>query len=185
MTINTLMLGFGAVLLFVGILGGGFELKEFKVPKVGPFARILASVIGCVFILVGIGLGAGLQANPPHNSPAKPIDFTITDQLGTGQITEQVTILIDGKFAGQLTVDARNPQTTISVNLPSAGLHSYTVESTTLVEGHGASQEYRGAGQGMIDVEAGKQFDVEGSVSGDTWFVTLAEASRTGTTAAR
>jgi hypothetical protein len=185
MTTNTLILGFGAVLLFVGILGGGFEIKEFKVPKVGLLARILASIAGSAFILVGLGLGTGPQPGPANGPSAQPAEFTITDHLGEGQITEQVTILLDGKFAGQLTVDAHNPQTTIPINLSSAGLHSYTIESRTTVKVEGTFHDYQGAGQGMIDVQAGKHFEVEGSITGDTWLVTLAEVPVNGVTASR
>ena len=35
MNVNVLAFVFGALLLFVAIIGGGFELRELKVPRVG------------------------------------------------------------------------------------------------------------------------------------------------------
>jgi len=69
-TINTLIIGLRRC-RYLSAFSTGASFKEFKVPKVGPFAGILASVVGRVFIRVGIGLGAGPQTDPPHDSPAK------------------------------------------------------------------------------------------------------------------
>jgi hypothetical protein len=62
MGIDAIAFGLGAILLLVGILGGGFELREFKVPPVGKALRLIATAIGLFFILVGIGLHASVNA---------------------------------------------------------------------------------------------------------------------------
>jgi len=41
-----LAFGFGLILLLVAILGGGFELQQLKVPKVGAAARIASAITG-------------------------------------------------------------------------------------------------------------------------------------------
>ena len=188
MTANIMVLGFGAVLLLVGIVGGGFEIKEFKIPKVGTLSRMLAAIAGSIFILLGIGLG-NTEARPNQNasgdaevhaaqssisSPTtQPVEFTIYDQLGEGEVTEQVTVLIDGKVKGQLTVDKSNPQSMLAVTVPGSGRYSYTIESRSVVEAQGTLYQYPGAGQGMITVENGKRFDLVATPSGNTWLVTL------------
>jgi hypothetical protein len=188
MTTNVMVLGFGAMLLLVGIVGGGFEIKEFKIPKVSTFSRMLAAVAGSIFILLGIGLG-NTEARPNQsvsaetdihaaqasmsNPPAQPIEFTIYNQLGEGEVTEQVTVLIDGKIKGQLTVDRGNPQSMLAVTVPGSGRYSYTIESRSVVEEQGNLYEFPGAGQGMITVESGKRFDLVATPSGNTWLVTL------------
>ena len=53
MTLQTMSFIFGALLLAVGILGGGFEVKEIKVSNVTTSARIAAAVAGIVFIVLG------------------------------------------------------------------------------------------------------------------------------------
>jgi hypothetical protein len=44
---------FGAILLAVAILGGGFEIKEIKVSNVTTSVRIIAGIVGAVFIALG------------------------------------------------------------------------------------------------------------------------------------
>jgi hypothetical protein len=53
MTIQTMCFIFGALLLAVGILGGGFEVKEIKVSNVTTTARIAATIVGIVFVGLG------------------------------------------------------------------------------------------------------------------------------------
>ena len=50
MTLGTLSFVLGAVLLLAGILGGGFEVKELKIPKISGTARALAIVVGLAFV---------------------------------------------------------------------------------------------------------------------------------------
>jgi YARHG domain len=57
----------GAFLIVVGIVGGGFELKEIKIPSVARIPRIIAGVAGAVLIAFSLGL------LPTHgNSPQAP-----------------------------------------------------------------------------------------------------------------
>jgi|tagenome__1003787_1003787.scaffolds.fasta_scaffold19877573_1 hypothetical protein len=53
MTLQTMSFIFGALLLAVGILGGGFEVKEIKVSNVTTGARIFAGLVGVVFVVLG------------------------------------------------------------------------------------------------------------------------------------
>src|SRR5262245_16199617 len=53
MTLQTMSFIFGAILLAVGILGGGFEVKEIKVSNVTTSVRILAGIVGRVFVGLG------------------------------------------------------------------------------------------------------------------------------------
>lgn len=60
---------FGCLLLFVAILGGGFEVKELKVPKVGRASRLASCVLGMLFIVIGFspafaGVLPGLPDEP-------------------------------------------------------------------------------------------------------------------------
>ena len=53
MTLQSMSFIFGAILLAVGILGGGFEIKEIKVSNVSIGVRIVAGIVGLVFIGFG------------------------------------------------------------------------------------------------------------------------------------
>jgi hypothetical protein len=50
--------------MLVAILGGGFEVKELKVPKVGRSSRMAACASGLLFIFLGIYLDRPAAATP-------------------------------------------------------------------------------------------------------------------------
>ena len=60
---------FGALLLAVGILGGGFEVKEIKVSNVTATVRVLAGLIGVVFIGLGFWQPGALTGPAPVVAP--------------------------------------------------------------------------------------------------------------------
>jgi hypothetical protein len=53
MTLQAMSFIFGALLLAVGILGGGFEVKEIKISNVSTSGRIFAGLAGVVFVVLG------------------------------------------------------------------------------------------------------------------------------------
>jgi|SRR5882672_10288917 len=183
MSIEIASFVFGGILLFVGVLGGGFELKELKVPKVGTGVRVLAAILGLVFITAGFGSRSENSPKPLDNSdknlvhagslPEEPVEFTLVDDLGQGEVSEQVTILVDGKDIGNLTVSQDYPHCKIRVTVPHSGQHSYTAEATTVFSGPQGQFRYDGAGQGMIDVQRGKTYSLRGSITGNTLFVSI------------
>jgi hypothetical protein len=79
MNLQLLSFLLGALLLLVGILGGGFEIKEIKVPKVGAMPRLGALVAGIFFLYVGFfGHQTLLESTEPpaaqKPAPAQPAD---------------------------------------------------------------------------------------------------------------
>ncbi|SRR6266568_1147742 len=69
MTLQSLAFLFGALLLLVGILGGGFEVKEIKIPQVPGAGRALASILGFMFIGLAIW-----QPQLPRSQPQAPAE---------------------------------------------------------------------------------------------------------------
>lgn len=81
MTTEVLAFIFGCILVLIGIIGGGFEVKELKIPKVGWPTRVIAIIGGIDFISLGIelpDLGKPVTTQPsaiePKQRPAPPID---------------------------------------------------------------------------------------------------------------
>jgi hypothetical protein len=71
MTLQTMSFIFGAILLAVAILGGGFEIKEIKVSNVTMTVRIIAGIVGVIF--VGLGFWSPqLSPTPPPPTPPPP-----------------------------------------------------------------------------------------------------------------
>jgi hypothetical protein len=119
------------------------------------------------------------QPAPPSASTATPVPatprevpFQIHDQLGTQEVEEQVTVLIDGKNVGTLNVSPDFQDQVLKLNA-SQGMHSYTVSAKArFIDGY----IYTGVGQGTIDVVSGRTYEVAGDISGSTWLVTLIDA---------
>ncbi|HWZ97756.1 MAG TPA: hypothetical protein VN025_08355 [Candidatus Dormibacteraeota bacterium] len=184
MTINALVFGFGGILLLVAILGGGFELKEFKIPKVGGAPRVCSGLAGVFFILLGVGIGQSsapeaqslqnLQSVKASNQPSG--EFTIYDNFGAwepNRVSEQITIMIDGKLKGQLTADSQHTQAMLTIAVPQPGRYSYTVDATRVVNIGGTLYTYYGAGQGTINIEYDEKFCLVESMTGDTWLISI------------
>jgi hypothetical protein len=53
MSLQAMSFIFGALLLAVGILGGGFEVKEIKISNVSLGVRIFAGLVGLIFVGLG------------------------------------------------------------------------------------------------------------------------------------
>jgi hypothetical protein len=178
MSPTLLLFGAGSLLLVAGLLGGGLEMRELKIPRVGRFARVLATGAGAMCILLGIGMSTPPEAGPGDNvakaAEGGPVHFTVRDQLGETQISEKVTVIVDGRRVGDLTVNADYPESEIEISVDEAGRHDYTVDvSSVEANVDGSPVERRGTGQGSIVVEPGAGYSVSLSESGDTRNVTL------------
>jgi hypothetical protein len=186
MSVQVISIVLGGILLFLALVGGGFELKELKVPKVGIGVRVLSAIVGVLFVCLGFsaqkdnpsGSSGGQEQRDGTASGKDPVEFTLTDHLGEEQISEQVTVLIDGKDVGNLTVNRQYPNSRLLVMVANPGQHSYSVESTAVFYIQGTPVRYTGAGQGIINVENGRSYSLRGSITGNTWLVSLLDEGR-------
>ena len=69
MTLATMSFIFGAILLLAGILGGGIEVKELKIPQISGKTRVIATVAGLAFVICGFLIPATAPA--PQNGDQK------------------------------------------------------------------------------------------------------------------
>jgi hypothetical protein len=167
MSIEALRFVFGAVLLLTGIVGGGFEIKDLKIPKVGWVARVVATLCGLLFIV------GAIEGRPPQSDP---VTFTVQDRLGESQISEQVEVLIDGQSKGTLTVNQDYPKASLTVTVQHSGRYGYELRAVAYFEGD--ESEWVGVGQGTIQVEPGKTFELEATMSGSTWLVSMIDKTQ-------
>jgi hypothetical protein len=189
MSIELLAFFFGLLLLFVAIVGGGFEIRELKVPRVGRVARLVSAIAGVLFLMLGFsgstatdipGASRAEANEPPTQTTAtataptpSAIDFTVKDELGDLQITEQISVHIDGRMVGTLTVDAVHPTSTVTVTVPKPGRYDYTLDSRTTFDLESGPTEIPGHGSGQIDVKAGTSFSVVYEIGQDELLLQL------------
>jgi hypothetical protein len=72
--LDTLSFILGGILVAAALFGGGLEIKELRLPQIGPIARVLSAAVGIGF--VGLALyvhagGAGPIAPAPNPEPEK------------------------------------------------------------------------------------------------------------------
>lgn len=51
---ETLLLIAGLALVIVSVIGGGFQVKEISVPKIGRMARVIAVLLGMLLVLMSV-----------------------------------------------------------------------------------------------------------------------------------
>lgn len=185
MKLDLLSYAFGFVLLFVAIIGGGFEVRELKVPRVGRAVRMVSGGTGVLFLLLGIGFSAG-TADPEPASPTPPaavsgeatptpINFVVRDELAEDQLAEQVTVRVDGRMIGTLTVDVVHPSSSLTVTVPKAGEYDYSLDATfSFVD---EEDEISLRGTGTINVRDGSEFSLGYADDGSDVVPYLAELS--------
>ncbi len=168
MTIQIASFIFGGLLILIGLLGGGFEIKELKIPRVGGLCRVMAAMAGIVFILLGIFIieptirPKSESSLPSPTQPSKRVHFTIFDKLEPDLIergqSEKAILRIDGNLVGHLTVDDRFPQSELHVTVANEGQHSFAIEATAVFLIDGKLTQVDCYGTGMIDVVEGSRF---------------------------
>jgi hypothetical protein len=175
MTIQVVLGALGALLLLTAVLGGGFELRELKIPQVGVLARSAAGILGALFLLFAIGLSQLDSSGAVAATPTpKPVRLALTDELGDGQISESVSVIFDGRKVGDLKVDADYPTAEIDVTLPAAGRYDYTLASDSdEFASDGSEIEVSGSGAGTISVADGDTLDVQMADNGQARDITL------------
>ena len=72
MSVQSMSFIFGALLLAVAILGGGFEVKEIKVSNVSIGVRFIAGIVGLCFIALGLQQSATLGFWQQLGAPTEP-----------------------------------------------------------------------------------------------------------------
>ncbi|MDQ3929267.1 MAG: hypothetical protein M3328_08985, partial [Chloroflexota bacterium] len=143
-------------------------------------AAVLAAVISGVFLLMKPDprppVTTTSQSSSQSSSSSSNVDFTIHDTLGPNQISEQVSVSINGRSVGVLTVNEDYPDASLRVTVTGAGYHSYTVDAQAVfMTETGQVFEASGTGQGTINVRDGSRFTFVAHYSGPTWIVSLEE----------
>jgi hypothetical protein len=160
---------FGCALVLIGIIGGGMEIKELKVPTISGLTRIISIVVGVGFIGFGVELlhsnpqqtalqGAQVQRalNPPAPvapDPPKQVEFKVVNELAPTQVSEDLRIFVQGQWVADLVIDQKRPTATATITLPHAGSYSYALFAEGIfLDQFGQPQRQQGRGDGVIEV---------------------------------
>ena len=156
MSIEIIAFVFGCVLVLIGIIGGGLEIKEIKIPKIKGVTRIIAIIGGLIFISCGVEF-----PSPPPSTQSVPdiavvrqqVKFRIDNELDQGQVSEDLRILIDGRLAASLLVNQERSNTSATITVPHEGNYRYTIFAEGIfMNRFGQTRRSRGRGYGVIEV---------------------------------
>lgn len=89
MSSGTLLLSVGVLLMVSCALGGGFEIKEIKIPKIGAWSRAIAGIFGVGLLVLGLAM-----------SPEFSSSNSGTDQASTDSSQENHTQVQDAPNNG-------------------------------------------------------------------------------------
>lgn len=166
MELHTMSFIFGAILLVVGLWGGGIEIKELKIPRVGGMARSLSLLIGIIFIFLGLWVGGFIGAEKTNGDQViddKKIAFTIKGSLGRvnelREIESKARIYVAGNKVIEISLDKDKPSDSVSVYVQKPGEYKYYFEGHSIWS-NAPNDRVPISGNGIINVENGDAFEM-------------------------
>lgn len=135
-TVEVVFVIFGLSLICVAIFGSGIEIKEFKIPRAGRFARIFAGCVGCALIILGLAIEGSIipkwfKTNNGSEDPNTAI--TLNYRLGRSEdgekeIETELRVLLNGEQVAEFFLDSNSPSASRSVKVAESGEYQYHIE---------------------------------------------------------
>jgi len=121
-------------------------------------AGILATVIAGVIVYY---LTEGQREPTIPDRPTEAVEFTILNQLGPMQVSEDVQVYIEGKLVANLLVNQQQATDSAKIKVSGVGNYAYTILADGVFMNQ-FSQPYRtqGRGDGVIEVSKGSVFEL-------------------------
>jgi hypothetical protein len=92
----------------------------------------------------------------------RAVTFIMLDELGQGQVSEEVKVYIEGRLVADLLVNLDRARSSVDVRVPRPGSYRYQIQASGIfLNQFGQPYPGEGAGEGLIDVEDGAVFAVE------------------------
>jgi hypothetical protein len=158
-----LIVGIGGaiVVALVLLVGGGVALTGLLFPDQTPTPTPATSG----------------SASAPTTSSVEEADFTITDHLASWEASERVTVYLNGRKFGELSIDQSRRDDELS-GTAEVGSYEYQLDAyITYVDNAGNAQNAHITGRGTIYVSGNVTFAVSAVRSGGNIEFTLQEAS--------
>jgi hypothetical protein len=171
MTIEVVSFIIGGILVGTAIVGGGFEIKEIKMPRVGAGVRIVSMVVGSGFLLLAMGIWSlnnpQLVANQvPLNNFAPAADTAGTapaaeTQTRSTQVSQPEQPVQEKPVAEEAPVWAQEPASAVFTGFSGTNQLSWHLEGATYygsINFNGSAGFFRVA---FVDPESGAEVQVD------------------------
>lgn len=174
MTIELLTIAGGIVLLILSALGGGIEAKEIKIPQLPIATRVFSALAGVALISLGIMLKQPTLPTAAIVTPTTPLNlgdisikpatakvvFTITDRLGSEQISESIEVFMEGTRVGLFEITKTKPVAVIELSVPTPDTYQYRMSGSVSYQTADGPLVLPLEGSGSIEVKKGAAFFV-------------------------
>jgi hypothetical protein len=105
------------------------------------------------------------------------VSFTITDNLGDVQVSEQLVVYLNGRKMGTIGINRNSQSDYLPLEVP-PGNYDYQLDAEyTYVDDSGNLQRDRASGHGTIFVSEGVKFAVDTVGSGSNFEYSLQQVS--------
>lgn len=160
MTLELALLIAGAVLVVAAALSGRPGMPGTRAWSASPAPRLALAFAGV------LSLTAGLILLTSDTAETGQVRATITAELASDEVSEEIRVFIDGRDKGVISVDERRPTSRLAVTVDWAGRHRYRLESTRQVKG---KQPERAGREDDVVIAAGGRLDIVYSRDGEVY----------------
>lgn len=166
------LLTLGGLMLLIGLGGGGIAIHALKIERVEPSVRLLSGFLGAGALVLGLMqvpslcvwpqacVRAGTTSPPPSPPTSEGVRILVQSELFDGELSERVSLTIDGLPWGEIVLDHEHPQGLLRIGLPGAVKLRYSMDFQNTVDFDGTVRALRGAADGTLDVRDGQVYRV-------------------------
>lgn len=108
--------------------------------------RLGAATAGLLCVVAAVIL---MSSDGSRETPGT-VNVAITNELGPQQLSEEISVFIDGRHVGVLKVDTRSPKARMVVAVSKVGRHAYTLVARRRAQGR-SMVEVSSKGDVVID----------------------------------
>lgn len=88
----------GGALIVIGIVGGGIEVREFRVPAIGSGARSGAIVTGVLFVVIGLSAATNAPTTPASPAGEIPPIGANTEVIADAEVNGRLMQMLSGTW---------------------------------------------------------------------------------------
>lgn len=96
-------------------------------------------------------------------APARAAEFSIVDQRGSGEISEQTRFYIDGALVAHAELGERQNQTVMQVTVPDRAQYEYSLCGTVTIRGPAGAETHEVNASGVLRHPDGHRFEAMGT----------------------
>jgi hypothetical protein len=111
-----------------------------------------------------------LMGSDDHGTSPGPLKVTIADELGPGQVSEEITVFLDGRHVGVIKIDQQSPKAQLPLTVAKAGRYDYRLEAKRQLKG---KQPVAVSSKGDVVIDGRGHLGIYADPTGKTYLVAI------------